>query len=68
MVVGDHDGHIVTTDHLDEVVKITSEDDMVRLEVLEPGNGCSILLTPDQARDVAIYLLRETRLVEKGSG
>jgi hypothetical protein len=50
-------------------VLVAAGPDYVTLDVVAgPGMGASILLLPDEALDLALYLQRERRLLEKGSG
>lgn len=72
MVVASHDGHEVTaTGDPGGKVQIRGAIPYreVGLTVVDRhGNATQVFLTPLQARDVALYLLREQRLVEEGRG
>lgn len=72
MVVGAHDGHEVgATGDPGGMVRIRAAVSYreVGLTVVDRhGNATQVFLTPLQARDVALYLLREQRLVEEGRG
>lgn len=69
MVVAPHDGYLLTLLDGNKVrVCLADDDSTLELHAITPGGTVLVELTPEEAAQLAVALLRERSLVVNGSG
>lgn len=69
MVIAEHDGHLLKLLDGNKVrVCVADDDSTLELHAITPGGTVVVELTPEEAAQLAVALLRERSLVVNGGG